>query len=295
MLEHHRRLFAHRSGCSCSALARRREDTLVAVCVSGQRPELRNIVIRLQTSTPATLSQLLRLDAELESGPTGGSSANRPIPSDGAGDPLEVAPARSTVRQDFELNTVLCSMKQATSTRHSDSAHGNMSCCARRLASTAPRLQQGWTRAGMARGHHNRQRTEAKTHCTSTTHGLDQPPFRITHIHSSSFAGARRGATLDALVYADPPRRSGLAKVCGRRRASGKHPRSCRWCSSSVCQTACGYSYTSAIRPRARSPAGARLRTSWRYRSPATSGGAPLSAIQSELIHDSPPGDASSR
>ena len=45
-------------------------------------------------------------------------------------------------------------------------------------------------------------------------YGLDQPPFRITPHTQFFFAGARRGATLDALVYAIL-HDEGIVKVCG--------------------------------------------------------------------------------
>ena len=154
MLEHYRRLFAHRSGRPAFRLASEARTRWSQYAFPGNVRELRNIVIRLQTKYPGDTVAVAALDAELESGPTGGIvGQSTDTPPTALGDPLEVALHDLQSGQDFELNTVLSRWEASYIDAALRLSHGNMSQAARRLGINRSTLYSRMDALGMARGH----------------------------------------------------------------------------------------------------------------------------------------------
>src|ERR1039457_64456 len=83
--------------------------------------------------------------------------------------------------------------------------------------STAPRCTRAWSRcksSNRLRPHENDEWQRATRKMYLDHFGLNEPPFRITPHTDFFFAGANRGATLEALLYAIT-HDEGIVKVTG--------------------------------------------------------------------------------
>ena len=225
---------------------------------------------------PGDTVAVAALDAELESG------ANRRIVGQSA-DTLRRrwairSRSRCTIysRAGFRTQYRVVSMgSKTTSTRHSA---WQQACAATRHQPL--HAYSRWTRARYGSRSINRQRTEAKRMYLDH-YGLDQPPFGSLHIHSSSDCRVvRRGATLDALVYAIL-HDEGIVK-CAAEVGSGK-TMFCRGAHRGLPDSV-GLFFTSAIRyNRAKAPL-RQIADELAIPVASDHSGALLSAIQSELI-----------
>ena len=222
LLDHFRRVFAERTGTQPFELDERARARWLAYPFPGNVRELRNIVIRLTTKFAGYTVGEADLEAEF--------APPQPGASGGADDRARRGRARSS-RRDAPSASMRRSRRSnpPTSTRRSRSRRAT---CRRRPSSSASRAARstaGSRRRGapVLNSPHPIPPTRLPRPAPATDtppatpmtmylehFGLREAPFRITPHTEFFFAGANRGATLEALVYAITAG-EGLVKVTG--------------------------------------------------------------------------------